>query len=235
MLSALKGLLGHVPVYVALQKGLGADRLRYRCLDELALAPGDRVLDVGCGPAYYFDRLPTPLTYHGFDTDERYIAYARRRFGGPTVTFHQEIFNDSHLPQLPPVDAVLLLGLLHHLSDEQSRDLLRTAGKALAPGGRVIAVDTCFEPRQGRISRWMSENDRGEYVREPAGFEALARESFEEVSGEVVAGVTRLPSSHWLMRMRTPLDQKNDLTASTTRSTSESVRSGKSGSDSSSA
>jgi len=205
VLSALKGLLGHVPVYVALQKGLGADRLRYRCLDELALAPGDSVLDVGCGPAYYFDRLPKPLTYHGFDTDERYIAWARRRFGGETVTFHQEIFNESHLPDLPPVDAVLLLGLLHHLSDEQSRELLRTAGKALAPGGRVIAVDTCFEPNQGRVSRWMSENDRGEYVREPAGFVRLAEEFYAEVDGEVVDDVTRLPSSFWMMRMRSPL------------------------------
>jgi SAM-dependent methyltransferase len=208
VLSLLKGLLGHVPVYVALQKGLGADRLRYRCLDELALRPGACVLDVGCGPAYYFDRLPTPLTYHGFDTDERYIEYARRRFGGDTVHFHREIFNEKHLPDLPPVDAVLLLGLLHHLSDEQSRDLLRTAGKALGPGGRVIAVDTCFEPNQGRVSRWMSANDRGEYVREPAGFVALAEEFFADVDGEIVDDATRIPSSHWMMRMRSPVSAR---------------------------
>src|SRR5439155_16991053 len=58
MLAAAKNLLGHVPLYVALQRALGADRLRYRCLDELALSDGDTVIDVGCGPAYYFNRLP---------------------------------------------------------------------------------------------------------------------------------------------------------------------------------
>jgi hypothetical protein len=69
----------------------------------------------------------------------------------------------------------------------------------------VISLDTCFEPTQGSISRWMSANDRGEYVREPAGFVALARTAFDDVDGEVLAQATRIPSSYWLMRMRAPL------------------------------
>jgi SAM-dependent methyltransferase len=203
MLAPVKNLLGHVPLYVALQRGLGADRLRYRCLDELALADGDTVIDVGCGPAYYFERLPR-VRYFGFDTAPRYIDHARKRWGD-RAEFRCEVFGEQHLPDIPPADAVLLLGLLHHLSDEDSRHLLRVAARALAPAGRVIAVDTCFEPRQGRISRWMSENDRGEYVREPAGFVALAKESFEDVDGEIIDDATRIPSSFWLMRMRRPV------------------------------
>ena len=202
MLKTVKGLLGHVPLYVALQRGLGADRLRYRCLDELALADGDTVIDVGCGPAYYFERLPR-VRYFGFDTSPRYIDYARKRWGD-RAEFRCEVFGERHLTEIPPATAVLLLGLLHHLSDDDARQLLRVAAKALAPDGRVIAVDTCVEPRQGRISRWMSENDRGEYVREPNGFTALAREFFSTVDGEVVDDATRIPSSFWLMRMRDP-------------------------------
>jgi SAM-dependent methyltransferase len=204
VLGAVKGLLGHVPLYVALQRGIGADRLRYRCLDELDLQPGQVVLDVGCGPAYYFERLPQGIRYYGFDTSPRYIAYAQRKWGD-RAEFRTEIFTAAHLDKLPPVDAVMLLGLLHHLSDEQSRDLLSLAGRALAPDGQVISVDTCFEPRQGRISRWMSANDRGEYVRKPEGFVALARESFAKVNGEVVDDATRIPSSHWMMRMSAPI------------------------------
>ena len=204
MLGAIKGLLGHVPLYVALQRGVGADRLRYRCLDELDLQPGQVVLDVGCGPAYYFERLPRGVRYYGFDTSERYIAYARRKWGH-RAEFRTEIFGEEHLDELPPVDSVMLLGLLHHLSDEQARGLLRLAGRALAPDGRVISVDTCFEPRQGRISRWMSENDRGEHVRSPEAFVALAGEAFAKVDGEVVDDATRIPSSHWMMRMSAPI------------------------------
>jgi SAM-dependent methyltransferase len=204
VLGAIKGLLGHVPLYVALQRGVGADRLRYRCLDELDLQPGQVVLDVGCGPAYYFERLPRGVRYYGFDTSERYIAYARRKWGH-RAEFRTEIFGEEHLDELPPVDSVMLLGLLHHLSDEQARGLLSLAGRALAPDGRVISVDTCFEPRQGRISRWMSENDRGEHVRSPEAFVALAGESFAKVDGEVVDDATRIPSSHWMMRMSAPI------------------------------
>ena len=99
----------------------------------------------------------------------------------------------------------MLLGLLHHMSDDECRQLLHLVGRALAPGGRVIGVDTCFEPSQGRISRWMSENDRGEHVRTPEEFVALARESFGDVHGHAVTDATRIPSSFWMMRMRTPV------------------------------
>jgi SAM-dependent methyltransferase len=204
MLAPLKALLGHHALYVALQRAVGADRLRYRCLDELALSEGDTVIDVGCGPAYYFARLPK-VNYFGFDTSARYIEHARNRWGSDVAEFRCEIFGEEHLDKIPPADAILLLGLLHHLSDDAARHLLRVAGKALAPGGRVISVDTAFAPGQGRISRWMSENDRGEHVRSPEAFVALAREAFADVDGEVVDDATRVPSAHWMMRMRTPV------------------------------
>lgn len=207
IVGTAKRLLAQVPIYVAVQRIIGADRLRYRCLDELALGDGDTVIDVGCGPAYYFHRLPK-VRYVGFDTSERYIRYARQRFGSDQAEFRCSIFGQDDLATLPPADAVLLLGLLHHLSNEASRTLLCLAGKALAPGGRVIAVDTCFAPRQGRISRWMSENDRGEYVREPEGFVSLARTAFHEVDGEIVDDATRIPASYWLMRMRGPVSAR---------------------------
>jgi SAM-dependent methyltransferase len=205
VIGGLKSLLGYVPLYVALQRAVGADRLRYRCIGELNLRPGDRVLDIGCGPAYYAGHLDNGVRYTGFDTSARYVAHARRRYGGADRTFHCGRFGAAELETLEPVDAVLLFGLLHHLSDVDARDLLDLAGRALAPGGRVVSVDPCFEPTQGRVSRWMSANDRGGYVREPAGFSALGREWFGDVTGTVLADVTRVPSSHWMMVSRAPL------------------------------
>jgi SAM-dependent methyltransferase len=215
---AIDDLLANVTLYVGLQKAIGADRLRYRCLEELGLRDGDTVIDVGCGPAYYFDRLP-PVAYFGFDISERYISHAAKAFGSERATFRAEAFGEGQLADIPPADAVLLLGLLHHLSDDESRHVLRTAAQALAPSGRVIAVDTCYAPGQGRISRWMSDHDRGKHVRQPEAFVALAGDAFAEVDGEVVDDVTRVPTSCWLMRMRVPLiepaapDQVSSYTA----------------------
>jgi SAM-dependent methyltransferase len=202
MLDGLRKLLGNVGLYIALQKALGADRVRYRCLDEVELKPGERVLDVGCGPAYYLGRLPD-VEYHGFDTSPAYIAYARRRFG-ERGRFHCEVLTEAHLAELPRFDAVLLFGVLHHLDDDQCATLLDLAARGLADGGRVVSVDPCLHPGQGRISRWMSENDRGEHVRTPDGFDALARASFGEVDTEILDTVSRVPSSHYMMVLTTP-------------------------------
>ena len=201
-MEGLKSVLRHVPAYVLLQRIVGADRLRYRCIEEIR--PGETVLDVGCGPAYYFPRLPQPVKYHGFDTDAPYIDWAKQRFGSENASFHCGIFDEAAAQALPPIDVVLLLGLLHHMSDEQCTELLNLAASVLSPGGRVISLDTCFEPTQGRISRWMSENDRGEYVREPAAFEKLALQSFGQVEGKVVNDATHIPASYWMMTMTAP-------------------------------
>lgn len=197
---ALSGLLSHVQLYIGLQRVVGADRLRHRCIAELDLQPGEAVLDVGCGPAYYFDRLPQPITYHGFDTDAGYLEWARERWGEGPV-FHDGSFDAAGAQGLPAFDAVLLLGLLHHLSDDQARSVLGLVAGGLAPGGRVVSVDTCFEPTQGRLSRWMAANDRGEHVREPEAFSALGQEAFADVRGEVVKDGTRVPGSYWLMHL----------------------------------
>jgi SAM-dependent methyltransferase len=206
MLKQAKSFLAQPPVYIALQKAIGADRLRYRTIDRLELKPGQAVLDVGCGPAYYLDRLPD-VKYYGFDTDPGYIAWAKERWG-ERGEFECAIFGDEQVDRLPKFDAIMLLGLIHHLSDDDSRNLLRLATRALAVGGRVVSVDTVFEPAQGRVSHWMSANDRGEYVRTPEGFNALAGEYFGEVEGEVVNDATRIPASYWLMRMSAPLAQR---------------------------
>ncbi len=203
MLATMRRMLGNVGLYVALQKSVGADRVRYRCLDEAELKPGSRVLDVGCGPAYYFDRLPD-VAYVGFDTSAAYIGHARNRYG-ERGEFRCEILTEAHLGEYDPFDAVLLFGLLHHLDDGDCATLLAVAARALAPGGRVISCDPCLHAGQGRISRWMSENDRGGYVRTPGAFDELARASFGEVESQLLDTVSRVPASHHMMRMTAPL------------------------------
>lgn len=204
-LSSPKELLKHPNAYIALQKGLGADRLRYRAIDALDLKPGEVVIDVGCGPAYYYPKLPQPITYFGFDTDPGYIEWSTQRFGRPGTTFTCGIFDAGVAAELPRADAVMLLGLLHHLDDAQCDDLLGLAAAVLNPGGRVVAVDVCYTEGQGRVSRWMSDNDRGEYVRHTSVFEEMARKHFGVVRTELLETVERVPTALWQMLMSQPV------------------------------
>jgi SAM-dependent methyltransferase len=199
----MRQILGNANWYIALQKGIGADRIRYRCLDEAELKPGERVLDVGCGPAYYFGRLPE-VDYVGFDTSEPYVTYARRRYGD-RGDFRCEVLAAEHLSELGQFDAVLLFGLLHHLDDAQCATLLDLSARALTPGGRVVSCDTALHQGQNRVSRWMSKNDRGEYVRRPESYDSMARASFGELETHLLDSLTWVPTSIYMMRMAAPL------------------------------
>jgi SAM-dependent methyltransferase len=197
-----EALLSHAPLYILVQRAVGADRMRALCIDVLAPRTGDRILDVGCGPAYYLERFP-PVDYYGFDTDELYIAYARRRFGG-RGRFYCETYSEKHLLELPRFDGVMLMGLLHHLDDRSAHALLDLVGRALAPSGKVITLDTCTDPALSAIARFLARQDRGEHVRPTSAFLELARDHFDHVEGRLVGDEWRAPFAHFLMTLAGP-------------------------------
>ncbi len=203
--TGLRRILKHPSVYLLVQGVLGGVRARTWALAALRLQEGERLLDVGCGPAYYLGDLPR-CAYFGFDTDQGYIAHAKARFGD-RGRFFAEPYGEAHRAELAPFDAVMLMGLLHHLSDEAAHALLSLAARSLVPGGRLVALDTVFYDGQSRHSRFLAEKDRGTFVRRPEGFRDLARAHFDEVEGRVVGDTLTVVSSHFLMEARRPRGQ----------------------------
>ena len=201
---SLHRALGHPIAYLWLQRALGADRLRRLSLDRFArLRSGERVLDLGCGPGHIRDLMPD-VDYVGFDTEQRYIAYAQKRYAGRGV-FYCEVFTQHHADTLEPFDAILLLGVLHHLDDPTCLELMRLLGRSLKPGGRVITVDPCFTPGQSSFARRVAENDRGRFVRTAEGYDELVRHSFGGLSSEIVHNVCRIPSTERIMCLTNPV------------------------------
>ncbi|HZO17255.1 MAG TPA: methyltransferase domain-containing protein [Polyangiaceae bacterium] len=198
MRGLVHSVLGHPSLYNLSQRVLGASEARYRCLDELDARPGQRVLDVGCGPAYYLERLAPGVEYHGFDTDERYIGWATDRFGA-RARFYCDTYGERHLAELGHFDRVLLMGLLHHLDDREANALLALIARALAPGGRVVTLDTCYDDRLSSLERWLASQDRGRHVRETRAFDEMASRHFQNVRGNLIA--LRMPMRLWLMTM----------------------------------
>jgi SAM-dependent methyltransferase len=86
--------------YVAIQRALGADRLRRICLDEvLLLREGERVLDFGCGPGYVLNYM-LRVDCVGVDTDPRCIDYAKDIIPGEAAScassFRRRMSRRSH-------------------------------------------------------------------------------------------------------------------------------------------
>ncbi|MEO5729771.1 MAG: class I SAM-dependent methyltransferase [Byssovorax sp.] len=196
-------ILGHPAAYILSQRAVGAHLARDMALEALEPTVGQRVLDIGCGPAYYFDRLPR-CDYFGFDTDAAYIADAQRRFGD-RARFFAEPYTEDRRKTLPPIDRIMLMGLLHHLDDAACEGLLDLVARSLAPRGRVVTLDTVLFEGQSALARLLAKNDRGDFIRYPEGFLALARRRFASVEHRILGGDTwRMPSSHFLMVLAEP-------------------------------
>jgi SAM-dependent methyltransferase len=209
ILTALQDVLRSPLVYIRWQQVLGAHRLRLICLDGfLKLREGERVLDIGCGPGYILNYMPR-VAYIGFDTEPRYIEYARRQYSD-RGRFFCEHFARAHLTQFAPFDAVMLFGILHHLDDVVAGNLFSVLADGLAPNGRIVTLDPCFTAGQSRMSRWVAQADRGGFVRDELGYRRLGAEQFAEVEGKLVSNVCRIPSTELIMRIARPRQPKQD-------------------------
>lgn len=112
---------------------------RHRSFELLALQPGDRVADVGCGLGTAARELAARgARVFGFDASEAMVAEARRRSGGESVEFAV-----ADVSALPLEDGVLAgyraERLYQHLADPLAA--LAEARRVLAPGGRLVLVD----------------------------------------------------------------------------------------------
>jgi SAM-dependent methyltransferase len=189
-------------LYVLSQRLVGADLAREQCVAALAPRAGQRILDIGCGPAYYLGALP-PCEYHGFDTDRAQIASARERFGDKG-TFYDQPYTEAHQQKLGLFDGVMLLGLLHHLDDREARSLLQLVTRSLRPGARVITLDTAYFEGQSRLARALAMRDRGKFVRPIDDFKRFGEEAFESVQDRIVGDTLRMPASHYMMVLERP-------------------------------
>lgn len=112
-----------------------------RIMDAFArlsgLAPGTRVLDLGCGSGTFTGLLAERgYRARGLDISPKLITLARRKF--PAIDFQEG--DAENLPfDAGQYDGVLLSGLVHHFPDP--RRLAAQVLSVLKPGGRFVAFD----------------------------------------------------------------------------------------------
>jgi SAM-dependent methyltransferase len=183
-----------VPFFYNLFQGVvGGNALRRRIIQNHARPrPGDKVIDIGCGPAQALQSLPN-VEYLGLDINPDYIAFARRTYGHKgtfVVGDTRSLLGDSRFKD---ADIVIAVSVLHHLDDEEAADCIRFAHDALKQGGRLICHDACWIPNQGALSRYIMSTDRGRNIRTEQQYRQLAAKVFRNVRAWVDTKPMRIP------------------------------------------
>jgi SAM-dependent methyltransferase len=180
-------------LYNVFQAVVGGNALGRRFIQShIRAKPGDKVIDIGCGPARVLQSLP-PVEYFGLDIDPDYIAFARRTYGdkGTFVVGDTRSLRDDS--RFKDADIVLAISVLHHLDDEDAADCIRFAYDALKRGGRLICHDACWIPNQGAVSKWIMSHDRGRNIRTEQQCRQLAGRIFQNVHAWVDTKPLRIP------------------------------------------
>lgn len=125
------------------------NRLRRDIVETISLAPGDRVLDFGCGTATLSIRLKKACPRGdvvGLDIDPGALNIARRkaRAAGVKISLQQ---GDIVVPRdgvglaADSFDHIVTSLVFHHLTTEQKRGALANAFRLLKPGRKLLLVD----------------------------------------------------------------------------------------------
>jgi 2-polyprenyl-3-methyl-5-hydroxy-6-metoxy-1,4-benzoquinol methylase len=136
------------------------------------------VLDIGCGPANILKSVSFEINYTGIDLNPEYITTATKNFG-EIGNFYLMNVEDLSSKSNEKYDRILILGTLHHLSNEQIEGLLRVTSTLLNENGVLVTHDPIRSSKQNVISRILMDLDRGKHIRQISEHISLFEKYFE--------------------------------------------------------
>jgi SAM-dependent methyltransferase len=190
-------------IYGKFQTSLRRDATMSRLAEILKIRPGQRVLDIGCGPADILTYLPRDIEYHGYDLNERYIASARQRYG-ERGSFAVRAVSPDAANELGTFDAVISIGVLHHLTDSEVDNVFASARRLLRPGGSIVTCDGAYVKGQNPIARLLLALDRGRHVRPAPEYLILAQRHFPQATATILHDLLAVPYTHCVIEASQP-------------------------------
>lgn len=189
----IKEILANPQIYTLWQNIIGDNKLReIYCKDYVKAKNGDRILDIGCGPANMISYLPKNIDYVGFDESGLYIENAKKKFPQDNYLFFQQKVDFAQ--NFDEKFAIIMANaILHHIDDNEAEKLISFASKNLKPEGKLITLDGCFVANQSKIKKWLLKNDRGKFVRTKDDYFKLFSKYFNNIKVSIREDLYNIP------------------------------------------
>tara|TARA_B100001778_G_scaffold278698_1_gene242745 strand:+ start:109 stop:738 length:630 start_codon:yes stop_codon:yes gene_type:complete len=196
IIELLKKTLDNPVVFNSFERMMGVNKTRETLVREY-IRPNKNslVLDIGCGTGDFRNFLPEDLTYIGIDTSNKYIEFAKKKKFKNSKFYCcgiNEISNITDI-QKSKFDIIISIGVIHHLDEKLFNDLVEKSFSVLNNDGYLVTYDPVFKDKQNRISRFLIENDRGEYVRNESGYTSILKKIFPRLETFQVNNLQYLP------------------------------------------
>lgn len=179
--------------YDLFQELVGANMLRRKFVaSHVRAMPGDKIVDIGCGPGQLIRWLP-PVEYAGFDINKAYIDRAKKIYGHLGLFLAGDVRSAEDDGRFMNADVAVCFCVLHHLDDEEVLEVMEFARKTLKPDGRLVCEEPCWMPDQGFFSKMIMSNDRGKNIRTEQDYLKLMKKAFPDIKTALGPKVVRLP------------------------------------------
>ncbi len=170
---------------------------------KLALRPGQRVLEAGCGwgalalhMARYYG-----VTVRAYNVAEEQILHAREQAEKQGLQDRVEFVEDDYREARDPCDVFVSVGMLEHVGPDHYEDLGEVVARCLEPEGLAL-VHSIGRSRPQRLNRWITTrvfpNAHPPTLREMA--DIFEPEDFAVLDVENLRRHYELTARHWLAR-----------------------------------
>ena len=158
-----------------------------------------KVLDIGCGPTEIINFLPE-IDYTGLDLSESYIFAPKTKYPSKHTFICADV---SHLidNKIGKFDLIMANGLLHHLDDQTVMSLISSVHNLLNNGGRFVKIERCYTQKQSILTKFMLNNDRGDFVLLELDYIELASSTGLSVKSNIYNSLLYIADTHIVMEM----------------------------------